>query len=75
MREMALSNLKSNDKGQVLEIHGGRQIKKRLFELGLNRGSEIEVVKNDIGPIIINLSGHKLAIGRGLANNIVVKIN
>lgn len=73
MKEMALVQLKPNDKGQVIEINGGRQIRKRLFELGLNKGSEIKVVKNDIGPIIINLSGHKLAIGRGLACNIMIK--
>lgn len=73
MKAMALIQLKTNDKGRVSEIKGGKQICKRLFELGLNKGVEIEVVKNDIGPIIINLSGHKLAIGRGLANNIIIK--
>lgn len=73
MKEMALIQLRPNDKGQVVEINGGRQIRKRLFELGLNKGSEIKVVKNDMGPIIIDLSGHKLAIGRGLANSIMIK--
>lgn len=74
MEEKALAYLKPGVEGRVKEILGCGQARKRLYELGLHKGAKISVVKNDIGPIIINLSGHKLALGRGLAHNVIIKI-
>ena len=31
------------------------------------------MVKNDMGPLILNISGHKLALGRGLASKVIVE--
>ncbi|NLP45564.1 MAG: ferrous iron transport protein A [Epulopiscium sp.] len=60
------------EKGIVSKIMGGRKIDKRLYEMGLNTGSEVQVIKNDAGPIIISLGGSKIALGRGLAQKIIV---
>ncbi len=35
--------------------------------MGFNTGANVKVVKNDAGPIIVCLSGNKIALGRGLA--------
>lgn len=68
-----LTNLKKNELGSVYEIANGCMAKKRLYELGLHKGVEFRVVKNDIGPIILRISGNKLALGRGLAGKVLVK--
>ena len=68
-----LDFLKPNESGRIKEIKGGHTASKRLFELGLNRGSEVKMMKNDFGPIILYLSGHKLALGRGLAHKVIVE--
>ena len=63
MGTKALASMKPNDKGTVKEIVSCGHACKRLYELGLNKGAKIRVVKNDIGPIILELSGNKLALG------------
>ncbi|WP_406242989.1 ferrous iron transport protein A [Tissierella carlieri] len=49
------------------------QSQKRLYELGLHKNACVRVIKNDFGPLIINLSGNKLALGRGLACHVIVE--
>lgn len=73
MNNTSLSLLKPNEIGTIMEISGGCQARKRLYELGLNKGANVKMIKNDIGPVILNLSGHKLALGKGLASKIIVK--
>lgn len=74
MENINLMDLKVKGKGQIKEIAAGCEARKRLYELGLNRGAKVEMVKNDIGPLILNLSGNKLALGRGLASSIIVEV-
>lgn len=70
---MSILNLKPKEMAFIKDIDGGIQIKKRLLELGLVKGSQIQLVKNDIGPVVISMAGHKLALGRGLAGKIIVE--
>jgi Fe2+ transport system protein FeoA len=70
---ISLDMIKPNESARIKEIHGGHTACKRLFELGLNRGSEVKMMKNDFGPVILYLSGHKLALGRGLAHKVIVE--
>lgn len=46
---------------------------KKLREMGLIKGSNIEVVKNDGASIIINVSGSRLALGMAMARKIMVE--
>ncbi|NPE09259.1 MAG: ferrous iron transport protein A [Asgard group archaeon] len=58
-------------KGIIGKIVGGRSACKRLNELGLVPGVEIEMVnKIANGPVMIRVKGSKLALGRGLANKV-----
>lgn len=68
-----LTDLKSRDKGQIVDISKGCRVNKRLHELGLYKGVSFTVLKNDIGPVILRISGNKLALGRGLAEKVLVK--
>jgi ferrous iron transport protein A len=62
-------------KGLVGKIVGGRSVCKRLNELGLVPGTEIEMVNRiSNGPVMIRVKGSKLAIGRGLASKIYIVI-
>ncbi len=73
MEKVNLSSLKKNETGTVCEISGGCIARSRLCELGLNKGTFIQMVKNDIGPLILNIQGHKLAIGKGLGSKIIIQ--
>ena len=59
-------------KGRIYDITGGRTVSKRLFEMGFNKGQEIEVIKNDAGPLVVGLNGSRVAVGRGMAFKILL---
>lgn len=69
----SLITLKPNSSCVIKEIASCGRARKRLCELGLNKGTPVKVIKNDFGPVILNLYGHKLALGRGLAKKIFVE--
>ncbi len=69
---MALTKLGPGKNCRIKKINAGMMATKRLYEMGLNTGSKIKVVKNDIGPVIVSIYGNKIALGRGLAEKIIV---
>jgi ferrous iron transport protein A len=59
--------------GEVNSIDGGEMMCKRLMEMGINKGALIEVIRNDVGPLIIGLGQTRFALGRGMAQKVMVK--
>ena len=55
-------------------IVGGQEIRRRLTELGLTTGIRFEIIQvAGSGPILLRISGSKIAIGRGMAAHIEVE--
>lgn len=53
------------------KIHG---LAKRLISMGITPGSEIQVLHNwGSGPVIVEVHGARLALGRGQAARVVVQ--
>lgn len=73
MNTTQLVSLHPGDSCKVQKISAGCNATRRLYEMGLNTGTTMKIIKNDIGPIIISLCGNKIAIGRGLADKILVE--
>lgn len=73
MGKKSLIQLNPGDKGKVQKIDAGGNATRRLYEIGFNTGSNVQVLKNDRGPLIVSLSGNKIAVGRGLAQKIIVE--
>ncbi|MBN2048101.1 MAG: ferrous iron transport protein A [Anaerolineaceae bacterium] len=71
---MTLSTTNIGEEVRLIGIDGGRNLRKRLAELGLNVGMNFKVV-NQIadGPMIIAIKESRLAIGRGMADKIFVE--
>jgi ferrous iron transport protein A len=65
-----LTALATGEQGKGKAIRAGRQATKRLYEMGFNTGALVKVVKNDAGPVIVNIKGNKIALGRGLASKV-----
>ena len=62
----------------VVEIDGPPFVHDRIIALGIVRGQELEIIKNNhldfgLGPIIVRTSGMEIAVGRGMASYIMVK--
>jgi len=59
----------------IYQIKSGRAACKRLNELGLIPGVSVELVNRiTSGPVMIRVKGSKLALGRGLAQKVMVVI-
>lgn len=58
---------------KVVRFLGGSTMQARLASMGLNAGSEVEVLSNNSrGPCIVASKGTRLALGRGVAHKILV---
>ncbi|HHY15071.1 MAG TPA: ferrous iron transport protein A [Firmicutes bacterium] len=72
MEQISLIRLKAGDCARVQRIVAGANATKRLYEMGFNTGARVKVLKNDLGPLIVALEGNKIALGRGLAEKMLV---
>ncbi len=69
-----LAMVSDKDEVKLVEIHGGRRMRKRLADLGLNIGMTLRVIQhNGHGPIILAVKDARMAIGRGMAQRILVE--
>jgi ferrous iron transport protein A len=58
----------------IQHIRGGRRLRQRLLDLGLNQGARIRVLKNEMtGPLIVAVKEDgRLALGRSMTHHILV---
>jgi ferrous iron transport protein A len=71
-----LTNLQVGKKARVLKIDGGMNAKNKLRAMGILPGVDITVVQIiDRGPVVIKNGNTRLAIGRGMAEKVVVDVN
>ncbi len=70
-----LSKISAGQTVELVAVQGGRRLRKRLADLGLNSGSQVRVVQNHFaGPLILAVQRDtRLAIGRGMAHKISVR--
>jgi len=65
----------SGEEATIMALAGGRGLQSRLISMGLKVGSQVRVVRGGAGtwgPILIALGQARLAIGRGMADRIMV---
>lgn len=74
---MNLRELKVGQKAKVQEINVAGVAKKRMMDMGLTKGTEVEVIGiAPLGdPIEISLRGYKLSIRKNEAENIVLALS
>ncbi|MFA5250169.1 MAG: FeoA family protein [Parachlamydiales bacterium] len=67
-----LFEFRAGNRVKISCISCGQTFKRRLMELGLFDGAEVEIIKNDNhGPLIIGIFNSKIALGRGEAAKIL----
>jgi len=73
---LPLAFLMPGEKGEIIEIRGGRRLIKRLHEMGFVPSAFIEVlVSHETGPLLVGINGTRIAIGRGIGMKIIVRRN
>jgi ferrous iron transport protein A len=69
-----LSAMRPGERGIVVDLAGGRGLLGRMTSLGFTPGAEVTVVQNyGHGPLIAQVRGARIALGRGEAGRIRVR--
>jgi ferrous iron transport protein A len=70
-----LDQVYENKKAKVIDIQGGSGIRQRLSQMGIHPGDIITMVRYGAlrGPLMIEIHGSQVALGRGIASKIVVE--
>lgn len=73
---VSLDEVPEGAKAVVVDVAGwGHGLRKRLLEMGLVPGTTVEVLRNNRGPLIVKVRGATVALGRGLAKKVIVKVS
>ena len=71
---MPLSMVTRGEIVEVAAIKAGWGLHRRLTELGLTPGIHVRVITSQQpGSVVLDISGSRLALGRGVAHKILVK--
>jgi ferrous iron transport protein A len=65
--------MKPGQRGRIFSLEGGSGFRTRLISMGLAEGTEVRVIRSSgAGPILVESGGARLALGRGMADRIIV---
>lgn len=71
---LMLDQVKKGEHVTLLAVQCGRAVASRMSSLGFTPGVDIEMVQNyGRGPMVVNLRGTRVALGRGEARKILVQ--
>ncbi|MBT9130359.1 MAG: hypothetical protein DDT40_00116 [candidate division WS2 bacterium] len=74
IHDIPLAMARPGEMVTVIRARAGSGLQKRLADMGLTPGVQIKVVNCQMpGPVIIDLRGSRVALGRGIAQKIIVK--
>ncbi len=73
LQKVRLVFLPPGARARVVSIDTGCRLRTRLMQMGITPGAILEVVDNTRGPVIVRVRGVTIALGRGMANRILVE--
>lgn len=76
MTEKPLADMASGEEGEIVALGGGEKIESRLRALGLAKGQKVRNMSRIGwgGPIVVMVNRAQIAIGRGTARKIRVRV-
>ena len=69
---MMLSQLGIGEMARIVALGGGRGLRQKLYLRGLFEGKVVRIISN-YGPVTVEVDRSVVAIGRGMAQKIVVE--
>ena len=74
---MTLESVDIKRKARVILIEGGHGVRSHLNTLGIHIGDWLAVVERAPfrGPVLVDVNGTRVAIGRGIANKVKVDVD
>jgi len=76
MKKFSLVQMKENQKGRVLEIHGSSTLANKLMSMGIYPGREITKLSHFAlrGPVMVKVGRSSLAFGHGMAAKVIIEV-
>jgi len=72
---MTLTSAPLNTALVITEINAGREAHSRLSSMGILPGKRIKIMRRDSrGPLLLDVSGSRVAVGRGLSEKVIVTV-
>lgn len=72
---MPLNQLQIGQRAILKDISWGVKLKRKLYDMGMTPGTQVSVVSSSgKGPLIIDVRGSRLALGRGIVQKIDVDL-
>jgi Fur family ferric uptake transcriptional regulator len=72
---MPLAMAKSGEQVVIKDMTGGKNLRTRLVSMGLRSGDTLEIINNNgLGRLIVGHGTTRLALGRGIAQKIMVSL-
>lgn len=71
--EVPLSEAGVGEKVVVCGHCGGEELQRRLTDMGIGPGVEVEVLGSNRGPVVVACRGSRLALGRGMCEKVLVQ--
>lgn len=74
---MTLDSLDARRHARVILIDGGHRVRAHLNTLGIHIGDWLTVIERAPfrGPVLVEINGSRLALGRGIASKVRVEID
>jgi Fe2+ transport system protein FeoA len=71
---LALNQLKNGQTGIIQKIEGGKGFNRRLESMNIRKGKMIMKISTAPfkGPLVVEVEGCQMALGRGMASKILV---
>ncbi len=72
---MTLDQLSIGKSARVLEVTGGPGLHRNLSQMGIHSGDMIKISGASAfrGPILVEIHGSRIALGRGVARRILIE--
>lgn len=72
---MVLLNVQHGEWVRILRLDGGANVRDKLTQHGLYPGDHVRVLRAAPlgGPLLVDVNGREIALGRGIAEKIVVE--
>ncbi|MEJ2724912.1 MAG: transcriptional repressor [Deltaproteobacteria bacterium] len=73
---LPIAMAKPGERVVIKEVMGGREVRVRLASMGLRTGDRLEIINNNgMGRLIVGHASTRLALGRGIAQKIMVSLD
>jgi len=74
MMSISLEELKEGESAEVVELEGGFGLQQHLTSLGISPGKIIRKVpvSRGRGPVMVEVEGNRVTIGKGMASKVIV---